>query len=95
MSAGRIALGALIGMAVGASLGVLFAPDKGVATRKKLAKEGTRYLGSLKNSAGEYVDNLAGKLDTVRESAVSLAESTKERLDSAIGHETQKQARKS
>lgn len=36
MKSGKIILGALAGLAVGATLGILFAPDKGRKTRKKI-----------------------------------------------------------
>ena len=54
MSQGKFILGALAGLATGALLGIIFAPDKGSTTRKKMAHRG-----------GEYVDNLKGKLGSV------------------------------
>jgi gas vesicle protein len=39
MSSGKVLLGVLAGVAVGAALGVLFAPDKGWNTRKRISKK--------------------------------------------------------
>jgi gas vesicle protein len=45
-------LGALVGMAAGITLGLLFAPDKGTETRKKILKKG----GNLANSVNDKID---------------------------------------
>jgi gas vesicle protein len=45
-------LGALVGMAAGITLGLLFAPDKGTETRKKILKRG----GNLANSVNDKID---------------------------------------
>lgn len=50
--------GVLGGVAVGALLGILFAPEKGTDTRKKLAKKGKDLQDNLKDVAGKY----AGKI---------------------------------
>lgn len=48
MSRGSIILGALAGIAAGALVGILFAPDKGVSTRKKIVNKGEEYVDNLK-----------------------------------------------
>ena len=47
MKSSNVLLGIVGGLAAGAVLGVLFAPDKGTNTRKKIAKKSLLPLWSL------------------------------------------------
>ena len=85
MSAKRVLLGTLIGLGTGAVLGVLFAPDKGSTTRKKLSKQGSRYMGTLKDTANEYVDTLEEKFENAKESAAGMTDRMKGAVDSLAG----------
>ena len=55
MSTGKVVLGVIAGAAAGAVLGILFAPDKGSETRKKIAGKGH-----------DMADGLKEKLDSVQ-----------------------------
>lgn len=55
---GKIIGALLIGVAIGGTLGVLFAPEKGSTTRKKLISKGE----DLKDTAKEKYDELLNDL---------------------------------
>jgi gas vesicle protein len=57
-SSGKMIMGFLIGAALGAAAGILFAPDKGSATRKKIAKKAKETGESVKESVNEQFDDL-------------------------------------
>lgn len=51
-----IAIGA--GLLAGAVLGVLYAPDEGAATRKKIAKKSRKLMGTVKNGIDDGRESL-------------------------------------
>lgn len=63
MNSGKVILGALAGLAAGALIGVLFAPDKGSDLRGKIIKKSDDYLDSVKKKFNTLLDNIAGKFD--------------------------------
>jgi hypothetical protein len=61
MSTGKIVLGVLAGIAAGAALGVLIAPDKGANTRRKIKQSGVDLADDLKENVTSVVDNVTHK----------------------------------
>lgn len=59
----------LAGIALGIAIGVLIAPEKGTATRKKLADKGRE----LKDQFNDFVDSWSEKIDSLRNEAEELA----------------------
>jgi len=79
MTKGKALLGVLAGIAAGAALGVLFAPDKGVNTRKNIARKGEDLADAINDKIEEKFDELT---DTI------LGKSKNKRTQDSAGTET-------
>jgi gas vesicle protein len=88
MESGKVVLGALAGLAAGAVLGILFAPDKGSSTRKKIVSQGNDYADGLGDKFNDFMDTISQKFDTLKEEAMHMAENGKAKLEKADGELT-------
>lgn len=70
MSSSKVLVGFLAGAAVGALAGILFAPDKGSDTRKKIAGK----ADSLKSSFSDFIDDLKKTYLKAKDDAEMLGE---------------------
>jgi len=66
MSSGKVLLGVLAGVAAGALIGILFAPDKGTETRKKIVEKGEDYVDELKGKINGLIDDVTKKVDLTK-----------------------------
>ncbi len=62
----KLLVGLFAGVAVGAALGILFAPEKGSEIRKKIKEKGTGYKQDFTDKFGNIVDTATQTMDTVK-----------------------------
>jgi gas vesicle protein len=81
MRKGKLALGALIGLASGAIAGILFAPEKGSETRKQIKNKADDYAGDLKSKYNKLRDSLTKKFKSTKKDAEMLADDAKREVE--------------
>ena len=76
-----VVVGILGGLAVGAILGVLFAPDKGSNTRRKIAEKGTDLKDNLKGNFNDFVVSIEDQYSNFTSNAEDVIEEGKSKLE--------------
>lgn len=61
----KVLIGLLAGLAAGAALGLMFAPEKGTDTRDRLAQSLKDLSDSIRDKAADEINNLANLKDKV------------------------------
>ncbi len=83
MNSGKVVLGTLAGFALGAITGILFAPEKGSVTRKKILDKGEEYAEDFKLKMNGVLESLENKYASVKDGANELVEAGKDRFSDA------------
>lgn len=67
MNTGKFLIGILTGVAAGALLGVLLAPDKGGETRRRMFDKSNNYVRGLRNKFNNFKNSWGTKDQYARE----------------------------
>jgi gas vesicle protein len=80
MKNNKALLGFLGGVAAGALLGILYAPDKGSKTRKKIKQKGADYSEETKNKAFDLLDSVSKQYETLKADGKNLITQGKSKI---------------
>ena len=66
MNTGKVVLGILAGIAIGAMAGILFAPEKGSRIRKRIMNKGNDFADELKSKSDDFFESITEKFDATK-----------------------------
>ncbi len=69
---GKLIGAILLGITIGGALGILFAPDKGSETRKKISSKSGDLSDTIKDKFGKFVDKFKKEIEDAADEANSL-----------------------
>lgn len=79
MGSKKLLTAVLLGAAAGAVLGILFAPDKGSETRKKISKKTGDFGDTVRSKFNEFGEAIADKFDSIRGEANDIMDKGKDK----------------
>lgn len=80
MKTDKTIIGVLGGVAIGAILGILFAPDKGTNTRKKISKKGADVTDELKEKIDNLTNSISEKYNSLANKGEAFIENEKDKI---------------
>ena len=83
MSASKVMMGVVVGMAAGAVMGILTAPDSGKNTRQKISDKRQAYMDELKSRVNGFKDGFKYGIDTVKSETHNLLDQVKSKAETS------------
>ena len=83
MRTGKVLVGTLVGVAIGAIAGILLAPEKGTTTRKRIRDAGDDYVKELKSKLDKYSKKVAKQFESAKKDAEDLVDRGKAKYEDA------------
>jgi len=84
MNLGKTLFGVIFTFAAGVVVGVLYAPAKGIVTRRRIIRRGTEIADNVMDKATEVSDVIRSEIDTVSEEAEDLLRNGKKKALSLL-----------
>lgn len=81
MTKGKIVLGTLAGLAAGTLVGVLFAPQKGSATRRAVKDKKNEFLDGINSKFNDVVSTISNRFEQFKDDAQHLEEKGKNKFE--------------
>jgi len=81
MESGKVVLGVLAGVAIGAVLGILLAPEKGVVTRNQILSKGEEFTHDLDEKLDNFIKTASNKYESAIRHAEELSAKGKARFE--------------
>jgi gas vesicle protein len=82
----KIIVALLAGIAAGAALGILMAPESGTETRDKLSESLKKLTDSIKETAANEINNLVGLKDRVVDNIKTKVKGAEEEYQDDLEH---------
>ena len=84
MSLKKIVIGVLAGAVTGTVLGVLYAPDKGRSTRRRIIDKGQSYVSQFEKMMDGYLSEFNEKMENLKVEFTALSHNGKADLQDSI-----------
>jgi gas vesicle protein len=81
MESGKVVLGVLAGVAIGAVLGILLAPEKGSVTRNQILSKSEDFSNDLNKKLDDFIESVSRKYENAIHQAEQLSAKGKAKFE--------------